>query len=184
MANIDKITQKFFGRDETKQTLREFTTDLASSENRSDDTRVSPFSPQDFVLNGKSVYILLADNGTGRIYEGLRSLEMMSRVIRGVSESSVSLFNETIIDSTPSVMRTASSAKSIEIISKNLGVFDVLDYAKSVSSPEVARYEAFALRINRKIKAGSFKTDEHLAEALLRVKALVRSSVQLQGRKR
>jgi hypothetical protein len=175
MPRINEISDKFFNRDDADMTLAEFTSNLIDKETQNMDVGVKVTSPLDFVVNGEDVSRLLIDSGTGRIYDGLKSLELMSRIINGASASSSSLFDAEIIAFNADDMRAATNRQAYNIVNVNLGVKDILDYAKSINSPETAAYEEFVSKIARQIKAGGFKTEDHLAEALVRVKALVKS---------
>lgn len=175
MPRITDISEKFFNRDDNGMTLTEFTTKLMADETKNGEVGVKATSTQDFVINGQDVYRFLSDRGNGRIYDGLRSLELISRTIRGVSLSSATLFDTTIVAFTVDDMKAATVDSAIVIVNANIGIKDVYDYAKSVNSTELANYDAFAKKIAREIKAGGFKTEAHIAEALVRVKALIKS---------
>ena len=99
----------------------------------------------------------------------------MSRIIKGVSLTSVSLFDSQIIAFTADDMRNAPIETAMVIVNANIGIKDVYDFAKSVSASEVQSYDAFITRIAREVRAGGFKTEDHIAEALVRVKALIKS---------
>lgn len=183
MPRLEEISDKFFNRDDASMTLAEFTSNLIDKETQNIDVGVKATSALDFVVNGEDVSRLLVDRGTGRIYEGLKSLELMSRVINGSSASSSSLFDAKIIAFSANDMQSSTTKQSYDIVNANLGVKDVLNYAKSVNAPEVARYEDFVSIIARQIKAGGFKTEDHIAEALVRVKALVNSAIRNGSKK-
>lgn len=180
MPRLTEISEKFFNRDDAGQTLSEFTSALIAQESQNSDVGVKATSPQDFVVNGQNVYQFLNDRGTGRIYDGLKSLELMSRIIRGVSIAASSLFDATIIAFTPDDMKNASMAGAADIVIANLGLKEVYVYAKNQNSPEIAAFDVFVARIARQVKAGGFKTEDHITEALVRVKALVKSALTLK----
>lgn len=178
MPRITEISDKFFNRDDAGGTLSEFTAAIIDAETMQVDVGIKTNSPLDFMVNGKDVSRLLTDRGTGRIYEGLKSLELMSRIIKGVGVSSSTLFDANIIAFSASDMQNASINRAYDITNTNLGVKDILDYARSVNSTEVAGYEDFVAKITREIKAGGFKTETYLHEALVRIKALIRSVLE------
>lgn len=175
MPRVTEISDKFFNRDDNGQTLTEFVRDLTAKETRNNEVGIIVGIPTDFVINTADVYRFLSDRGAGRIYDGLRSLELMSRTIKGIGLSTAKLFDNTIIAYTPDDMKNAANDMAIRIICANIGIQEVYDYAKSVNSTEVAGFDAFASIIARQIKAGGFKTEDHIQEALVRVKALIRS---------
>ena len=174
MLGIKQITDRFFAR-EAGVTIRDLTSSLMSGETNVPTGIVKPTSEKDFVVNGKDVYKFLSDTGNGRIYEGLKSLELMSKIIKGVGNSSVTLFDNKIIAFTPDDMKSASAEGAKTIINANLGVKDIYDFAKISNSNEIARYDEFLSRISRQVKAGGFIAEEHRIEGLVRVKALIRS---------
>lgn len=175
MPRIAEITEKFFNRDDSGMNLREFTDNLIAQETRNGSVGVKATSVQDFVINGQDVYRFLSDTGNGRIYEGLKSLELMSRVIKGVSLTSVSLFDNKIIAFTPDDIRNATMEDAMVIVNTNIGIKDVYDFAKAANSKEITRYDEFISRIAREVRAGGFITENHITEALIRVKALIKS---------
>ena len=181
MPRIAEISDKFFNRDDAGQTLTEFTTALIADETKNGDVGIKSISQQDFVVNGQDVYRFLSDRGNGLVYDGLKSLELMSRIIRGVSIESAALFDSTIIAFSPDDMKQASMETASIIVIANLGLKDVYDYAKAANSSEIAAFDAFVLKVARRVKSGGFKTDEHIGEALVRVKALVKSALNIKG---
>lgn len=177
MARVREISEKFFNRGASEKTLREFINDISRSETRNNNIGTKIHVPSDFVISSKDVYRLLTDRGNGRIYDGLKSLEMMSRVISGISKSADSIFDNKIIAFSADDMRNADDAMASRIICSNIGILDVYQFCKAVGSSEVATFDTFVSRISRKIKAGSFKTEDHIQEALVRVKALIRAAI-------
>lgn len=175
MARITDISDKFFNRDDSAETLTEFTRKLTAAETLNSGVGLVLNIPSDFTVNTADVYRFLSDRGAGRIYDGLKSLELMSRTIRGIGISTARLFDNDIISHTADDIKNASPEYAIRIINANIGIQDVYDYAKLTGSKELAGYEAFASVIARQIKAGSFKTEDHIQEALVRVKSLIRS---------
>jgi hypothetical protein len=177
MPRITEISDKFFNRDDAGMTLTEFTSKLIADETKNGEVGVKATSAQDYVVNGQDVYRFLSDRGNGRIYDGLKSLELMARIIKGVSLTSVSLFDNEIIAFTADDMKNASMDVAVIIVNSNIGVKEVYDFAKSIGSPEIESYDAFINKIARQVRAGGFKTEDHIAEALVRVKALIKSVI-------
>ena len=175
MPRIKEISDKFFNRDDTGKTLAEFANELVPSEAVFGEVAFNlPVIP-DYTFNGKSVYNLLTDRGNGRVYDGLKSLEIMSRMIRGVGTSS--MFGTDIIAYTPNDMKSAQMDVAVAIVNANLGVSDIYSYAKSVGLPEVAAYDRLISTIARKVRAGGFKVEEHLYEAIVQVRKLVKAAL-------
>lgn len=183
MSKIKEITDKFYNRTDSNATVTDFINSLNSAASKTTDIAVKTNSEKEYVVNGQDVYRFLSDRGTGRIYEGLKSLELMSRTIRGASKSSTNLFDGAIIAYTPDEMKAAVIEVAVSVVNANIGVQDIYLFAKSVGSKEMTAYNAFAQKIARQVKAGSFKTETHIAEALIRVKALVNSVLNLKGTK-
>jgi hypothetical protein len=177
MPRVDDISDKFFNRDGSDVTLKEFTSRLLASETRPGEISVRPTSKQDYVVNGKSVYGLLTDRGNGRVYDGLKSLELMSRQIKGVGSSSHTLFDATIIAFSADDMRNSTPESAARIVNVNLGMVEVVVAAVSTSSYELEKYNSFVNKIAREIRAGGFSTEDNIAEALVRVKALINSVI-------
>lgn len=182
MPRITEISDKFFNRDDAGMTLTEFTSKLITDESKNGEVGVKATSAQDYVVNGQDVYRFLSDRGNGRIFDGLKSLELMSRIIRGVSQTSVSLFDSNeIIAFTADDMKGSSMETAMKIVNANIGIQDVYSFAKSLGSPEIESYDLFISKIARQVRAGGFKTEEHITEALVRVKALVKSALNTRG---
>jgi hypothetical protein len=177
MPRIAEISDKFFNRDGEAQTLTEFADALIAEETKNGDVGINVTSQQDFMVNGTNVYPYLTDRGTGRVYDGLKSLELMSRVIKGVSLKSASLFDAKIIAFTPEDMKGASDEVARTIVNSNLGLKEVYEFARVSRSKELAAYDIFIKKIVRQIKAGGFRAEDHITEALVRVKALVKTTI-------
>lgn len=175
MPRVKEIADKFYNRDDAGQTLTEFVTELTSNETRNSSVGVQIAAPADFNVNGNDVYRFLSDRGNGRIYDGLKSLELMSRTISGIGLSTAALFDNVIIAYSATDMQGANDDTAAKIISANIGILEVYSYAKSVNSKQVAVYDQWVAGVARQVKAGGFKTDEHIEEALIRVKALIKT---------
>lgn len=174
MARVKEISEKFFNRDERNQTLTEFTNAIVKAEALNFAVGIDISQPTDFTVNGNDVYRFLSDRGAGRVYDGLKSLELMSRTIRGINADSA-LFDNAIIAFTTSDMQDADDLTASKIVSSNIGILEVYNFAKAAGSSQIAAYDIFAATVARQVKAGGFKTDEHIDEALIRVKSLIRS---------
>ena len=174
-SRIKEISDKFFSRDAAAKTVSEFTSELVEAETRNGSVGLELHAKPDFSVDGNDVYRFLSDRGTGRIYEGLKSLELMARTMNGVSEQSLQLFDNKIIAFTAEDMRTADEATALLIINSNIGISQIYAYAKNKESSQIPAYEAFVRSIARRIKAGTFRTENHINEALVRVKALIKT---------
>lgn len=173
MSKVTEISDKFFTGKDNGMSLTEFARSITTTVTSPDYT-VSPTTEQDFVVNGTNVYQFLTDTGGGRIFDGLKSLELMSRIIRGVGQSSATLFDNVIIAFTADDMKGAPINVAVDIVTANLGLRDVLSYTKRLNLTEATKYEDFATRLAREVRAGSFRTEDYIMEALVRVKALVK----------
>ena len=181
MPRIKEISDKFFNRDDNGKTLSEFTDELVPREAIVGEVGITLAASGDYVLNGQSVYHLVTDRGNGRIYDGLKSLEAMARMIRGIGSSSTTMFDSNIIAYTPNDMKTASMELAIVIVHANLGLKDIYSYAKSIGLPEIAAYDTLAASIARQVRSGGFRTEDHITEALLRVQNLVKSALNAKA---
>lgn len=176
MSRVREISDKFFNRDDASSTLAEFVDDITDAENRNSSVGIRSRIAE--TLDDAKLYRLLSDRGNGQIYEGLRSLELMSRTIKGVGTTS--LFDNVILAYTADDMKRSDDPTGIRIANTNIGIQEIYEYAKSINSVEVAAYDRFATKIVKQIRAGGFKTDEHIQEALIRVKALIRSTLNFK----
>lgn len=179
MSKIKEISDKFFQRESPDKNLKQFVQNLTADASQTVGV-VSVFSPKDYTINGNDVYRFLSDRGAGRIYDGLKSLEFMARTIRGASLESASLFDGKIIVHTVNEMKAASVEQASIIVNANIGIQEVYLFAKQHGLEELVKYNVFILKIARLVKAGTFKTEDHIAEALVRVKALVRSALNVK----
>lgn len=176
MTKITEISDKFFNRENSDATVKDFVDGLETIANRTNVT-TGPKANQESLIGSTEVYRFLSDRGTGRIYEGLKSLELMSRTIRGVTQTSASLFDNAIIAYSVAEMKAADMTLAGVIVNANIGIQEIYTIAKAGESKEIAAYDAFVSKIARQIKAGGFKTEDHINEALIRVKALVKSAL-------
>lgn len=174
MTRIKEISDKFFSRDPNVKTLTEFATEVLAVEGKIIQVGGNETSAENFKVNGEDVYQFLSDNGNGRIYDGLKSLETMSRIIRGVGEGLETLFDNKILSHTVDDMVAADIAGAVRIVNANLGLTEILVYARSKNVQQLKDFETFATRIAKDVKTGTFRTEPYLAEALLRIKSLIR----------
>lgn len=174
MTRVKEISDKFFSRDVNTKTLTEFANSLIAQENKIVSVNVPVTSAEEYKINGEDVYRFLTDSGNGRVYDGLKSLEVMSRIIRGVGESLETLFDNKIISHSAEDMKTASIEGAVRIVNANLGLDSILAYARSKKSIALDEYDEFVTRIARDVKTGVFKTEAYLPEALLRIKSLIK----------
>lgn len=102
---------------------------------------------------------ILYDYGEGRVSKGMRGLELLSKLCKGVANSDLYLFNNVIYSSNPERVAAANDEELAMIVINNLGMFDVVNRASSVASSAVAEYKTLCTRIGYSVRSGVYKKD-------------------------
>jgi hypothetical protein len=102
---------------------------------------------------------ILYDYGEGRVSKGMRGLELLSKLCKGVSNSDLYLFNNVIYSSNPERVAAANDEELAMIVINNLGMFDVVNRASTVASSAVEEYKALCIRIGYSVRSGIYKKD-------------------------
>lgn len=110
---------------------------------------------------------IFLDNGIGRVSKGLRGLELLSKLCKGVVYDNLFLFNNVIYSSSPSAIKSASDDELIRIIISNLGMTLVMDYALSVSPSLVSQFNNLCLVIGKSVRSGVFNKDDYKTQVLV-----------------
>ncbi|WAX21623.1 hypothetical protein [Stenotrophomonas phage RAS14] len=107
---------------------------------------------------------ILYDYGDGRVSKGMRGLELLSKLCKGVSNSDLYLFNNVIYSSNPERVAAASDEELSWIVINNLGMFDVVNRASAVATQSVEEYKQICLRVGYAVRSGIYKKDLFAAQ--------------------
>ena len=165
MTTYEKIDQRFASGNMTELTryidsLR-FPIDIATSDGG---YTVPPRDEDKTQLYQNSA--IYADNGNGRVSKGLRGLELLSKLCKGVDPANLFLFNNVIYSSTPQAVKRANSVELIDIIISNLGMTILVQKAEARYPQSTEDFKALCLRIGIEVKAGTFRKEDYSAYAL------------------
>lgn len=100
---------------------------------------------------------ILYDYGDGRVSKGMRGLELLAKLCKGVNPNDLYLFNNVIYSSDPESIKNASDDELINIVINNLGMFDVVNRASAVASGPVTAYRALCLRVGQQVRSGVYR---------------------------
>jgi len=107
---------------------------------------------------------ILYDYGDGRVSKGMRGLELLAKLCKGVATSDLYLFNNVIYSSNPERIASASDEELTWIVINNLGMFDVVNRASSVANKAVDEYKTMCLRAGQSVRSGVYKKDLFAAQ--------------------
>lgn len=124
------------------------------------------------------------DDGTGRVSRGLRGLELLSKLCRGVNPADLFLFNNVIYASSPSAIKEANRDKLIEIVIANLGMTYVVQSTMGTHVKETEEFMALAYTIGYQVKSGTFNPDQYKTQVLRFAKKLTYLSTVVNNRNR
>lgn len=110
---------------------------------------------------------LTYDYGTGRISKGMRGLELLSRLCKGIPRSDLFLFNNVIYYSDPDTVKKADDEGLVSIVSANLGM-DVTVQNVSKNDPVYIEYAKICVSIGKDVQVGVYRK-ENYSQNLLRV---------------
>lgn len=125
---------------------------------------------------------LLLDRGNGPITEGMKSLEIISKSLRGINLNSLLLFDGKIIASSPAQMKSASDVLARQIVIDNIGMQKYIDLAINNATSEVDQLNSLCSTIAKRVKSGSFKYLEFRDVLLLRCKKVITAAIQFEAR--
>lgn len=111
------------------------------------------------------------------VIAGLKSLEMITKVIAGVSFSGITLFEAPILASSPKEMKTATAEEARAIVLSNLGMTFYIPNATLKSPEEVEALNELADIIAKRVKSGMFKYTDFSGITILRCRAVVKASI-------
>lgn len=124
------------------------------------------------------------DDGTGRVSRGLRGLELLSKLCRGVNPADLFLFNNVIYASSPSAIKEADRNKLIEIVIANLGMTYVVQSTMRTHAKETEEFMTLAYTIGYQVKSGIFNPDHYKTRVLRFAKKLTYLSTVANHRNR
>lgn len=148
------------------------------------DTFINPIPPyqSEFEKIPKSKNLdFLNDTGSGRISKGVKSLEAICKILKGIPSGAFVLFDQTIY-SNPYEILQLNENDSRNVIFSNLGVIPFIELAKRVSIIPINEINNMADVMIRDIKSGTFTYERYLNEALRKCKAVVRTAMNYKGK--
>lgn len=129
-----------------------------------------PLSEQTQLYQNSDIYL---DRGDGRVSRGLRGLELLSKVCKGVNPEDLFMFHNVIYASTPNRIKAASKLELIDIVTDNIGMRYLVDSArKTPTSEDLTKYESLCYRIGTEVKNGVFKRENYSKTMLLLTRRL------------
>lgn len=121
---------------------------------------------------------ILYDYGEGRVSKGMRGLELLSKLCKGVANNDLYLFNNVIYSSSPELVFAANDEELTWIVINNLGMFDIVNRASSVTSSLVNDYKALCLRIGSSVRSGIYRKDLYAAQLRRQSRNLVSIAIR------
>lgn len=116
------------------------------------------------------------DRGDGRISNGVRSLEAITKTFKGIESGSLVLFDQVIYDN-PFNFREYSTFNARPTIYNNLGLAEYVPLARAVSSNVILELELLSDRMFKDMKNLTFTYDKYINEALIQCKLVVRTAM-------
>lgn len=115
---------------------------------------------------------IYADSGNGRVSDGLRGLELLSRTCKGIPIDNLFMFNNTIHSSSADQVKNASDDQLIQIVIDNLGLTFIMSNAKKVSPSLVEEFRTVCYRIGYQVRSGTFQKEPIQSTVLMYAKKL------------
>lgn len=139
-------------------------------------------SPNYIKINTSKNLAFMNDDGTGngRITLGVKSLEAISKTLKGVNTSSLVLFDQ-IIYTRPYDFRNQSTDDARITIATNLGIAEMLPQVKLMSNDIINLFNNMADRMTVDIRSGTFSFDKYIHEALRVIKSVVRTAMNYKS---
>lgn len=117
-----------------------------------------PESEQNQLYQNSDIYL---DYGDGRVSRGLRGLELLSKLCKGVDPSDLFMFHNVIYSSTPARVKEASKEELIDIVTDNVGMRYIIDAVRVSPTADVVRFDSLCYTIGMEVKAGTFKRETY-----------------------
>ncbi|BBA65498.1 hypothetical protein [Xanthomonas phage XacN1] len=141
-----------------------------------------PKAEQTALYQNSNIFL---DSGNGRVSKGLRGLELLSRLCKGVPAQNLYLFNNVIYSSNPNAVKNANREELIDIVVENLGLTDVEANAVTVAPSLVAAFRNACFQIGYQVRSGVFQKENVESQMLVYGKKLsvaaARSSQYVPG---
>lgn len=102
---------------------------------------------------------ILADVGRGKISTGLKSLELLSIIRTGTQPSNLFLFDNKIVYGTAASFNTAVSTDLVDIVLKNIGMYDIINNTEG----DFSEFRGICLKIALKVKNGTYTSNIYSA---------------------
>lgn len=122
----------------------------------------NPYVPEKPKIEQTALYQnsnVFLDQGQGRVSTGLRGLELLSRMCKGVPYENLFLFNNVIYSSSPNEVLNADREGLIQIVINNLGLADTVINATPVAPDLVARFRNACYQIGYQVRSGTFQKE-------------------------
>ena len=120
------------------------------------------------------------DSGDGRVSKGLRGLELLSRLCKGIPSSNLFMFNNVIYASTPNDVKNADRERLIEIVIANLGMFNIVQNAETIAPSEVEQFRTLCYTIGYEVRSGNFQKENYKNRVLRLTKKLAVAAARKQ----
>lgn len=121
------------------------------------------------------------DFGSGRVSKGIRGLELLSKLCKGVDPNSLYLFNNVIYLSDANEVKKADRTRLIEIVRANLGVTNLIPAAESVSPSTVEEFDNLCYEVGYQVKMGTFREEDYKNRILIRARRLALTASRYKG---
>lgn len=115
---------------------------------------------------------IFLDSGNGRISTGLRGLELLSRLCKGVPSQNLFLFNNVIYSSNPNAVKNANRDELISIVINNLGLTDTVANAVIIAPSLVENFRNACYQIGYQVRSGVFQKENVESQMLVYGKKL------------
>lgn len=125
---------------------------------------------------------IIVDYGDGRISKGLRGLELLSKLCKGVDPAQLFLFNNTIYSSTPTKIKAASNDELINIVISNLGMTLLVSKAADMAQDDVTKFQQLCYKIGYEVRSGTFKRETYSSRVLIATKRLAVAAARAGGK--
>lgn len=136
-----------------------------------------PASERTALYQNSDVFL---DSGDGRVSKGLRGLELLSRLCRGVPQSNLFMFNNVIYASSPQAVKSANRDRLIEIVIANLGVAAIVENATPIAPGEVENFRTLCHTIGYDVRSGNFQKENYKSRVLRSTKKLAVAAARNQ----
>lgn len=128
-----------------------------------------PKSEQTALYQNSNIFL---DSGNGRVSKGLRGLELLSRLCKGVPSQNLFLFSNVIYSSNPNAVKNANRDELIRIVIDNLGLTDAVNNAVIIAPTLVENFRTVCYQIGYQVRSGLFQKENVESQILVYGKKL------------